>query len=283
MQSEAGGLYSHGNSSFVFLLPMIRSELNRRLGFPKFKLLWLRMLIYRKFLDWYRRSHFCQSTGSGMLTPLEAIFRHLELRGLCPSPLIVLEVFGGTGLFKTIDLVQRSEHITHIEIMEARIHHAKKLLPSDKTVFLNEDSIQVVRHGTFPRNDYNFIHIDNSPGRFGRLLREFRPIPGDCGLSGQFGESRIQCMAGRQGPASGPGLAESPKKFFTLSDTDDAARVNYETAERAYLAHIPQDRFSILEVFPVPHYGETIYMVISLMRKTPRSAEFKEEVGQAAV
>ena len=53
---------------------------------------------------------------------------------------------------------------------------------------------------------------------------------------------------------------------------DDAACVEYEIAKRAYLTHIPQDRFSSRDVFPVPHHGDTICMVISLLWKQPERA-----------
>ena len=166
--------------------------------------------------------------------------------------------------------------------MEARIHHARKLLPNDKTEFLNEDSIQAIRLKKLPRSDYNFIHIDNSPGRFGDYCENFDLFPEIVDCLGNWGSLVFNVWLDVKDQHPDPVWLSRRKKFFGLSDTDDSARVNYETAERAYVAHIPQDRFSIRDVFPVPHYGETIYMVISLMRKIPRSPKFKEKVVQAA-
>lgn len=260
---------------------MSRPDLNRRLGFPKVKLRWLRMLLYRRFLDWYRRSRFCRTIGSGMQTPIEATFRHLELRGLCPAPVIALEVFGGTGLFKTIDLAKRCQHITFFELSESLIHHAKKLLPRDRTVFLNQDSIQAVRSGQLPRRDYNLIHIDNSIGRFGVYCENFDLFPAVVDCLGDHGTLVFNVWLDVRDQKPDAEWLARRKAFFGLGDGDDAACVSLETAKQAYLARIPRDRFSVRDVFPVPHLGETIYLVVSLERVQARREPSCEQPARA--
>ena len=251
-----------------FLPDMNWAELNRRLGYPKYKLRWLRMLAYRRFLDWYRRSNFCVSTGSGLLTPLEAVFRTLELRGLYPKPLIALEVFGGNGLCKTIDIAHRAEHITHLELYDALIHHAKKVLPNDKTVFVVGDSIQAVRQARLPRQDYNFIHIDNSCGRFGDYFENFDLFPEVVECLGERGCLVFNVWLDVRNFDPDPLWLNRRREFFDLAESDDPAFIDFATAQRSYLAHIPHDSFTVQDVFPVPHNGETIYLVISLARKS---------------
>lgn len=251
---------------------MMRFELNRRLGYPKIKLRWLAELAARKILDRYRRSYLCESTGTGLINPLEATFRHLELRGLYPDPLIALELFGGYGLRKTVDIALRCAHITHIDIHESLIHHARMTLPGDRTVFVCADSIQAVRSRVLPRTDYNFIHIDNDCGWFGDYCENFDLFP-----------AVFECLGDRGSLVFNVQLdvrAESPdaewllrrRTFFGLGDSGDATCVSYEVAKRAYLSRIPAGRFSILDVFPVPHHRQTIYLVISLARQATGSA-----------
>jgi hypothetical protein len=250
---------------------MNRADLSRRLGYPRVKLRWLRTLAYRKFLDWYRRSEYCRMTGSGMLTPLDAVFRNLELRGLYPDPLIVLEVFGGVGLCKTIDIAPRAAHITHLELHEALVHHAKKMLPNDKTVFVVGDSIRAVNERRLPRQDYNFIHIDNDCGRFGDYFENFDLFPAIADCLGERGCLVFNVQLDIRDKDPEALWLQRRREFFGLAASGDPARIDYATAQRAYLAHIPQDRFAVGDVFPVPHHGETIYMVMSLTRK-PRAA-----------
>jgi len=245
-----------------------RSEINRRLGYPRVKVKWLRNLAYRRFLDWYRASRFCQSIGSGMVTPLESMFRQLELLHLLPKPLIALEVFGGTGLFKTIDLAPRCEHITHLEISEALIHHAKKVLPTEKTAFLNEDSIEAVRKGTLHRRDYNLIHIDNSPGCFGPgYCENFDLFPQVLDYMADEGVLVFNVWLDIGDMDPGSAWLSRRKAFFGLGEGDDPRCIEYELAKRAYLSKIPEDRFVLRDSFAVTHYGKTIYLVIALRRR----------------
>jgi len=248
-------------------MPMSRASLNRRLGYPRIKLRWLRLLAYRRFLDWYRASRFCRFVGSGMRTPLEATLRDLQLRGLLFQPLIALELFGGFGLLKTIDLAKHAEHITHVELHEALIHHAKKVLPAAKTHFVCTDAIRVVREGRLPRSDYNFIHIDNDCGRFGEYYENFDLFPQVTDYLGERGSLVFNVQLDIRDQHPDPAWLRRRQEFFGLKAGEDPAHIGLETARRAYLAHIPPERFAVLDTFPVPHQGETIYLVISLKRK----------------
>jgi len=204
-----------------------------------------------------------------MVTPLESTFRQLELRRLLPEPLIALEVFGGTGLYKTVDLLPRCEHITHLEISEALIHHAKKVLPVEKTAFLNEDSIEAVRKGTLHRRDYNFIHIDNSPGSFGPgYCENFELFPQVLDYMADEGVLVFNVFLDIRDMDPGSTWLSRRKAFFGLGEGDDPRCVEYEVAKHAYLSRIPEDRFVVRDSFAVTHYGDTIYLVLAVRRRS---------------
>lgn len=247
---------------------MSRSDLNRALGYPRIKFRWWRTRFSRGFLNWYRRSRLFRSTGSGMLSPIEATFRHLEVRKLVPKPVIALEVFGGTGLFKTVELSPRCEHLTHMEIEASLIHHARKTLPGDKTVFLQEDSILAVREGRLPRKDYSLIHIDNACSRFGPgYCENFDLFPHILDCFGPSGVLIFNVWTDIRDKNPDPVWQERRREFFGLKTPEEALTIDYETAKQAYLSRIPKDRFTVTDTFPVPHEGDTVYMVVCLARK----------------
>lgn len=262
-------------------MPTIAKDLNRALGYPRVKVRWWRTLMSRRFLSWYRGSRLFRATGSGMLSPVEAVFRHLELRKLRPDPVIALDVFGGTGLFKTVDLSPRCEHLTHMEIEPSLSHHARKVLPGDKTVFLLEDSIRAIREDRLPRKDYTLIHIDNVWGCFGPgYCENFDLFPSVVERLGPSGVLIFNLWLDIRHKDPDPAWLERRREFFGLQSPEDALLVDLDVAKQAYLARIPRDRFTVRDSFPVPHEGDTIYMVVCLERRdaTPTASASGEAV-----
>ena len=223
-------------------------------------------MLYRSFLNWYRDSSLCLETGSGVHTPVDALFRHLQLRGRLPESRVVLDVFGGNGLFKTLDISRGCEHLTHFEIEESLSLHAQKVLPRDRTEFRIEDSIKAIQEGRLPRQDYNFVHIDNVPGLIGeRYCENFDLFPAIFDSLGDRAVLVFNAFLDVNEYEPEPEWLERRQTFFGLDSPDAARSIDFEALKRGYQSKIPKS-FELEEMFPVPHAGQTIYLVLCVKR-----------------
>ena len=110
-------------------------------------------VVKRKLVDLGRRSTI------RLRTAMDITILTLQAYNLFPKSVIALEVFGMCGLWVTTEYAPRCDYIELWEINPVYAKFASRFVP--KANVINGDSIEAVNKGNLPRNDYNFVVIDN--------------------------------------------------------------------------------------------------------------------------
>lgn len=233
-----------------------------RLGYKLFRerLEYARDLGWRKYID-YGRNH------TWIITPIDSVFRLLELKALLPSPIVALETFGRQGLWKTVEYVHRCAYLEFYEIRPPHAALARRVLPADRTKVIAEDSILAVREGKLHRNDFNFVLIDSFPEYFGASYCEFFDFfPHLFNRLGDYAVIVINTfMTLDPGRDPDPRLLERRREFYGLADTQSARKLSVKNVLDAHARSVPSD-FTLVDMFLVPHPGETVFVVMCVKR-----------------
>jgi hypothetical protein len=206
-----------------------------------------------------------------VITPMEAAVRLLHLKRLLPTPLVALDLFGKAGIMKTLEYVPFAESVEFYEVYGPFAAHARRALPADKVTIRVADSIAAVRAGTTLRSDYSFVVMDNPISTFGGgYCENFDLFP---------------AVFDRLAPRSALVFNAALDDWVAALDTDhvehrrrrraffgaplDAAHAANDLAAvmAGYARAVPADRFEILDLFPVPHPGDMMFLVMALARR----------------
>lgn len=238
-----------------------------RVGFRLFgeRLEYWRDRLWRRYLDFGRARVW-------VATPVDAVFRLLEIKGLVPSPLVALEVFGRQGLWKTIEYAHRCDYLEFYEIHSAHADLARRVLPPDRSVIVAADSVAAVRNGTLRRSDYSFVLIDSFPQCFGDNYCEcFDLFPH---LFDRLADRSVLVinafMTIPDGSDSDPRLLERRCEFYGLPDAESARRLDAKVLLEAHARLLPPG-YSLADLFLVPHPGDTVFVVMCVRRDRPRT------------
>jgi len=236
-----------------------------RIGYKVFgeRMEFWRDRLWRVYMDYGRRRTW-------VLTPVDAVFRSLEIRSLLPDPLVALEVFGRQGLWKTLDYAHRCAYLEHYEIHRPHSDLARRVLPPDRSVVVCADSIAAVRSNTLRRSDYSFVLIDSFPSCFGDGYCEFFDLfphifrhlaPRAVLVINAF-------MTLPPEHEAGPEVLERRREFYGLADTESARRLSARVLVDAHRRSVPPE-FEVEDIFLVPHPGDTVFVVLCLKRREP--------------
>lgn len=230
------------------------------------RLEWWRDRLWRRTIDFGRKKRW-------FLTPIDSLFRLLELRGGLPKPIVALELFGRHGLWKTVEYADRCSYLEHYEINRAHASFARLALPHDRTVVVCADSIAAVRDGTLQRRDYSFVFADSFCHCFGDDYCEYFDLfPGVFRYMGQYCVLVFNVFMDAPAPDSADSRhLERRRRFYGLSAPECDTPLTYEVMMAAHRAHVPSAEFDITDMFVVPHAGATVFLVMCLRRKTVRT------------
>jgi|GEM_PF-1925104 len=242
-------------------------------------------------MEWWRDSLWRRAIDFGrgrtwFLTPMDAVFRMLELRGGLPQPVVALELFGRHGLWKTVEYAGRCSYLEHYEINRAYAMFAQRALPRDRTVVVCADSIAAVREGKLRRNDYSFVFADSFPECFGEGYCEyFDLIPDVFRYLAPYSVLVVNVfMKVQPAEAESARLLERRREFYGLDVAEQARSLDYRAMMKAHARHVPSQEFDIADMFIVPHAGITVFLVMCLRRKgtaaSPRSESDSDYTGQ---
>lgn len=233
-----------------------------RIGYKLFRerMEFWRDLVWRRYMDFGR-------ARTWFITPVDAVLRLLQIKGLLPDAIIALETFGRQGLWKTVDYAHRCAYLEHYEIHPVHAALARRVLPADRTKVFAADSIAAVRDGKLCRNDYNFVLVDSFPMCFGDGYCEFFDLfPHLFKRLGQYSVLVINSFITITDDNIDPRLLERRREFYNLPDTQSARKLSVQIVLDAHARIVPPD-FSLVDMFIVPHAGETIFVVMCVRRK----------------
>lgn len=221
---------------------------------------WYASRIWRYRVDAWRRRHW-------HITTIDAVLRILELKHLLPQSLIALEVFGRNGLWKTVDYASRCKYLEFYEIDPGHAAMARKALPDARIIVA--DSVDAILTGKLRRRDYNFVLVDSFPEVFGPgYCEHFDLFPA---LFDKLADHAVIVLnvfpdLRRCGFTEiTDELVRRRRQFYETSDDASAICLDYASVEAVYRKKIPPD-FRLVDLFPVAHPGETIFLVLCLER-----------------
>jgi hypothetical protein len=234
-----------------------------RIGYKLFRerMEYWRDLGWRKYIDYGR-------IRTWLITPIDSVFRLLEIKGLLPDPIVALETFGRQGLWKTVEYAHRCAYLEFYEIRPSHAAFARRVLPADRTMVIAADSIAAVRDGTLHRSDFNFVLIDSFPEYFGVGYCEFFDFfPHLFKRLGNYAVIVINTfMTLNPERDVDLRLLERRRDFYSLPDTHSARKLSARNVLDAHTRSIPPD-FSLVDMFLVPHPGETVFVVMCVRRQ----------------
>jgi hypothetical protein len=205
-----------------------------------------------------------------VITPLEAAIQLLRLKGLLPDPLVALDLFGKAGVMKTLEYAPFADSIEFYEVYGPFAEHARSILPAKTTVRV-ADSIAAVRNGTTLRTSYSFVLMDNPIGPFGDgYCENFDLFPAI--FDRLADRSVIVCNAVLDDWARALDLDHEEhlrrrRAFFDAPPDDPSPANDLAAVAAGYARKVPGDRFAILDLFPVPHPGNMMFLVMALERR----------------
>lgn len=206
-----------------------------------------------------------------VITPLEAAIQTLSLKHLLPEPLVALDLFGKAGVMKTLEYLPFVRFAEFYEIYEPFAAVARRILPGDKVTVRATDSIAAVRNGTTLRQDYSFVMIDNPPCPYGDgHCENFDLFPAI--FDRLADRSVIVCNAllddwVRALDNDHDEHFRRRRAFFGAAPDDPNPANDLATVAAGYARTVPADRFDLLDLFPVPHPGNMMFLVMALARR----------------
>lgn len=234
-----------------------------RVGYKLFRerMEFWRDLIWRKYIDYGR-------ARTWFITPVDAVFRLLEIKDLLPNPIIALETFGRQGLWKTVDYARRCAYLEFYEIHPRHAAFARRVLPTNRTIVVAADSIAAIRAGALHRSDFNFVLIDSFPQCFGNGYCEFFDLfPHLFKHLAQYAVLVINTfMTISPDHDTDPRLLERRRDFYNLRDTAHSRNLSAQIVLNAHARSVPRD-FTLVDMFLVPHAGETVFVVMCVRRQ----------------
>jgi len=206
-----------------------------------------------------------------VITPMETAVRILQLERLLPDPLIALDLFGKMGVMKTLEYASFAQSIEFYEIYAPFAAHARRILPADRVTVRVADSVAAVRNGTTLRSDYSFVFMDSPVDVYGDgYCENFDLFPAIfdrlAPRSALVFNAAIDDWA--RAMTTGPDEHFRRRRAFFGAPADEADPANDLAAVMAgYARAVPSDRFEILDLFPVPHPGNMMFLVMALARR----------------
>lgn len=114
--------------------------------------------------DYIKRRIINVVKGGRLVTPVDIIIKTLHAYNKLPENLIGLDLFGGHGLWNTIEYASLCDYLELWEIDKHIAKSASRFVPD--AYVINGDSILAVKKKVLKRKSYNFIFIDNPVGGF---------------------------------------------------------------------------------------------------------------------
>jgi len=241
-------------------------NLGRRIGF---RLFGPRLEVWR---EWRKRRAIDRLRRRTLvITPMEAAVRLLHLRRLLPDPLIALDLFGKMGVMKTLEYAPFAQSIEFYEVYSPFAAYARRILPADRVTVHVADSIAAVRSRTTLRSDYSFVVMDNPVDVYGDgYCENFDLFPAIFDLLAPRSalvfnaalDDWVRALTSNQDEHC------RRRRAFFGAPADEANPANDLAAVMAgYARAVPSDRFEILDLFPVPHPGNMMFLVMALARR----------------
>lgn len=206
-----------------------------------------------------------------VITPMEAAMRILHLEGLLPDPLVALDLFGKMGIMKTLEYAPFAQSIEFYEVNGPFAAQARRILPADQVTVRVADSVAAVQNGTTLRSDYSFVVMDNPVDLYGDgYCENFDLFP-----------AIFDRLAPRSALVVNAALDDWVRALTSDHDEHFRRRRAFfgATANEAnpandllavmdgYARAVPADRFELLDLFPVPHPGNMMFLVMALARR----------------
>ena len=206
-----------------------------------------------------------------VITPMESAMRVLRLRRLLPDPLVALDLFGKCGIMKTLEYAPFAQSIEFYEIYRPFAASARRILPADRVTVRVADSIAAVRNGTTLRSDYSLVVMDSPVDVYGDGYCENfdlfpaifdRLAPRSVLVFNAALDDWVRALT------SDPEAHFRRRREFFGGKAGEANPANDLAAVMAgYARAVPADRFEILDLFPVPHPGDMMFLVMALARR----------------
>jgi hypothetical protein len=180
-------------------------------------------------------------------------------------------MFGKMGVMKTLEYAPFATSIEFYEIYGPFADYARRILPADRVTVRVADSVAAVRNGTTLRSDYSFVFIDSPVDVHGDgYCENFDLFP-----------AIFDRLAPRSALVFNAAIDDWARAMTTDVDTHFRRRREFfgATADEAnpannilalmagYSRAVPADRFEILDLFPVPHPGDMMFLVMALARR----------------
>jgi hypothetical protein len=205
-----------------------------------------------------------------VITPIETAIRTLRLKGLLPEPLVALDLFGKAGVMKTLEYLPFVQSVEFYEIYEPFAAAARRILPPDKVTVRSTDSVFAVRSGATLLQQYSFVLMDNPPCCFGNgYCENFDLFPAI--FDRLADRSVIVCNALLDDWVRALGGGEDHfrrrRTFFGAEPDDPDPANDFATVAAGYARTVPDDRFDLLDLFPVVHPGNMMFLVMALARR----------------